>query len=639
MLKLFPPDSDVTILDAVYRRPRKDETTGKWSDCNMTILYKDNITGLKHHEVINKPPYEFYVANDDVYVPHHLFFIEKEKVHPVSCECNKIEKTIAELTGQTDLYYDNLNNGNKSANQLMHYHPRVFMSDMHPEDYYRFKFDRMYKNNVFNVKKAFFDIEVDGIDMLGDFPTADDSPINAVCLINLANNQVYSYLLRNPKNKSMVEFEQNLGPATFDKLKDTIMSKVGGYKKYHRYGLDKLEYNVFFYDEEVHLIQDLFIGINTLEPDFLLAWNMSFDVPFIINRLRHLGFNPADIMCHPDYEFKEAMYYIDERNFDEFAERGDFARISSNTIYLDQMIQFASRRKGQSAFKSMKLDDIGKAVAGIGKVDYHHICNSIVDLPYADYETFWIYNVLDVIVQVCVENKTNDVDYIFAKCLANNTRYSKGHRQTVYLANRATKSFFDMGYVIGNNVNKMNPPPTQKFKGAYVANPALVDNYSKLKLNGDSIDVYDNLDDFDYARLYPSVIQEFNMAANTQIGKIFMDKEIHDKENPFGDIRYDRGGAFIEDLQSHVYLEFGSRWLHLADYSTLIDDIKEFYTTQMTPSGPLEISSDGLIKPLIQINGLQTPLTRMDNLTKPLIRFIPSDFTKINEELDRKGIR
>lgn len=638
MLKMFPENSDITILDAIYRKPRKDDTTGKWSNSNMTILFKDNLTGLKHHEVINKPKYNFYVANDDVYVPHHLFFIEKEKVHEVSCECNKIEKTIAEITGQNNIYYDNINNGNSYANRIMHYHPRVFLSDMYPEDYYRFEFSKKYQNNTIPVNKAFFDIEVDGINMIGDFPTPEDSPINAVCLINLANNQVYSYLLRNSKNQSMVNFENNLGKATFDKLKQTIIDKVGGYKKFCRYKLDKLEYNVMFYDDEIQLIQDLFIGINTIEPDFLLAWNIAFDLPFIMNRIAYLGYNPADIICHPDFEFKEAMYYIDERHMDDPAQRGDFARISSNTIYLDQMIQFASRRKGQSAFKSMKLDDIGKAVAGIGKVDYHHICNNIVDLPYKDYETFWIYNVLDVIVQVCIESKTNDVDYIFGKCLANNTRYAKGHRQTVYLANRAAKSFYNMGYILGNNVNKANPKPDSKFAGAYVANPSLVSNYSKLKLNGYAIDVYDNLDDFDYTSLYPSVIREFNMAPNTQIGKLFIDNEIHAKENMFGNPKFDRGGAFIEDLQSNVFLEFGSRWLHLGDYSDLIDDTKEFYTTQMMPSGPIEMDYEGRIKPIIRGNNLlMNPISRDTKLVKPIVRYsTPPDFNTIITNINNK---
>lgn len=636
MLKLFQPNANITVLNTVYKRPSKDETTGKWNESTMTVLYKDNLTGLKHHEVIKRPTYEFYMANDDVYVPHHLFFIEKENVHPVKAECNMIEKKIAELTGQTDLYYENINNGNKSANQMMHYHPRVFMSDMHPEDHYRFKFDQLYTNDICTIKKGFIDIEVDGKNMLGDFPTAEDSPINAVCYIDLAHNSVRSYLLRNPDNPSMVGFEHSFGQAKFEKLIQVIMDKVGGYKQFHRYGLDKLEYSTMFYDEEIALIQDIFVDINRLEPDFLLAWNMAFDIPFIMNRLRHLGYDPAEIMCHPSYENKEASYYIDERNFDTSAERGDFARISSNTIYLDQLIQFESRRKGQSAFKSMKLDDIGKAVAGIGKVDYHHITPNLVDLPYVDYETFWIYNVLDVIVQVCIEHKTGDVDYVYGKCIANNTRFNKTHRQTVYLANRASKSFFNMGYIIGNNVNKSNPKPTEKFKGAYVADPKLVDNYAKLKLNGDAIDVYDNGNDYDYERLYPSTLQEFNMASNTQIGKLIIDRPINPNENPFGDLKYDRGGAYIEDLQSHIYLEFGTRYLNLASYDVLIDDVKEFFTTQMTPSGALGFTSDGLIKPLFKYNGLRVPLTTKTNLINPFIRFTPSDFTRLNQHFEER---
>ena len=83
MLKRFPIGSNLTILDSIYRRPIRDESTGKWSKPSMTIVYKDNITGRKHHEVIEDPKFEYWIANDDVEVPHHLFFIEKEKAHVI----------------------------------------------------------------------------------------------------------------------------------------------------------------------------------------------------------------------------------------------------------------------------------------------------------------------------------------------------------------------------------------------------------------------------------------------------------------------------------------------------------------------------------------------------------------------------
>ena len=72
-------------------------------------------------------------------------------------------------------------------------------------------------------------------------------------------------------------------------------------------------------------------------------------------------------------------------------------------------------------------------------------------LPWLDYITFVLYNIFDVIVQKCIEYKTQDLEYIFAKCIVNNTSYKKGHRQTVYLINRMTKEFDKLGFVIGNN--------------------------------------------------------------------------------------------------------------------------------------------------------------------------------------------
>ena len=70
----------------------------------------------------------------------------------------------------------------------------------------------------------------------------------------------------------------------FAELKAFIREQVGGWKNEKRFGLDKLNYNFHFYKEEdeIKLIQDLFIAINTYRPDFILAWNMAFDIPYIM---------------------------------------------------------------------------------------------------------------------------------------------------------------------------------------------------------------------------------------------------------------------------------------------------------------------------------------------------------------------
>ena len=115
-----------------------------------------------------------------------------------------------------------------------------------------------------------------------------------------------------------------------------------------------------------NLIADLFNLINNKKPDFILAWNMAFDIPYIIDRIKMLGYDPASILSHPDFKFKHCEYFVDRtEKFDELAERGDNACITSYTVFLDQMIHFASRRKGGEKFLNYKLDYIGENVAKV----------------------------------------------------------------------------------------------------------------------------------------------------------------------------------------------------------------------------------------------------------------------------------
>ena len=48
-------------------------------------------------------------------------------------------------------------------------------------------------------------------------------------------------------------------------------------------------------------------------------------------------------------------------------------------------------------------------LVGEGKLDYSDICNHIRDLPEADYVRFLAYNIRDVLTQVKIEEKTNDI--------------------------------------------------------------------------------------------------------------------------------------------------------------------------------------------------------------------------------------
>lgn len=586
----YPAGSDLTILDARYHYPKKNEETGKWSKDSITIIYRDNKTGEKKHYDIIEPEYTYYVLKDGFDPGYNLFFTEEKNVRPITCKYKDLSKSLAEQLGCLDYYYDCIKSGNKENVRLLTTDYRILESDIGINNFYRMKFKRTYTDEYIQPTRAFLDIEADTRYMAGDFPEMGECPINAVSYLEYESKELTTVLYDDGKNPLIKEFAKSLNQKAFNQeFKELLKYALGGENKVKSFGLENIKTRVAIYHDELSMLIDLFKYINARRYDFVLAWNMGFDVPYIIARLKNLGVDPRDVICDPDFKIKECNYFIDEMHYDIHAQRGDFADISAYPIYLDQLIQFASRRKGQSVYQSMKLDDIGYEVAGVRKLDYSDITTNISDLPYLDYRTFVKYNMMDVIVQYCIENKTNDISYVFNKALQNCTEYRKVHRQTIYLANRAVMCFYDYGhYICGNNVNKFKSGPRFKYEGAFVSNPTLVSNKVKDKIGNTPINRARNAIDFDFKALYPSIAREYNLAPNTQIGFINIPEQVYENENIVHNDKYTRSGAYIEDLTSDNYIEFCHRWFHLANFKELYEDIMEYFSNNELPFYDIE---------------------------------------------------
>jgi len=620
MISGYKDGSDLTIMNATYHYGRKDES-GKFKKDNMTIVFKDNETGKKDFRTMYEPKYTYYKTDETV--GYNQFFIDRDKVTPITVPFKDLDKSIAEQTGRLEEFYDNIKCGNRRGNRRLHLDERVFGSDLNINNFYRKEFGDKYINDIRSVTKSYIDIEANIKHMRGDFPELGECPINAVSLFVENTNTLYTFILRENDNPLIKQFEDELATSDFiGEFKTFLEKNVGGWKKLIKYKLDKMDIKLIFYDDEVDMLANIFRMINILQPDFVLAWNMGFDIPYIIERLKILGVDPRKVICHPDFPETYCEYIVDEMHKSMPEQRGDFADISSYSVYLDQLIQFASRRKGQSAFASLKLDDVGEAVCGVRKLSYKHITNDLAELPYLDFKTFIMYNMMDVMVQKCIEESTSDINYVFGKAIANSTMYQKAHRQTVYLANRAVTSFLSNNNVIaGNNINKFNEKPTGKYPGAFVADPLNISDKPKSKINGTPVAVYKDANDFDYKRLYPSLAQEFNMAPNTQIGMIQLPDQIYWNENPLKNEKFSRAGTFVENLASHNYLEFSRRWMNLGSYEDVYDDIVEYFTLKKTPNnGTLDLNlSRGIrdiafrIKPgeLLQIAERHTGLIKI----------------------------
>lgn len=582
-IKGYKDGDNISLLNTIYHRPKK-QIDGKYDNGSIDIIYKDMNTGEKKIQHIDDPEYTYYIVNEGVPVDYNKLFIEKNQVHPIICKYRELKKSIAENTNNLDFFYDNLKTGNYKENERLLYIPSIFNADMDIEDYYRWLFDRTYKNDPFQPTKMYFDIEVDNMEINGDFPEPGQCTINAVSIIDETDKQVYTLLLENYKNPQIQQFKltQNI----INELKEFVITNVGGYDKALLFDILDYNFNIIYYDEEINLIVDFFNLINIKKRDFIMAWNIAFDLPYLIARIEKLGYDPEEIICHKDFSVKEAKYKIVKNlKKDKFEERSDYAQVSCYSIYIDQLITFASRRKGQRAIANFKLDYVGMIIAGVRKLDYSHITTRLHELPYKDYKTFVFYNVMDTFVQLCIEKMVSDIDYVYGKSLSTNTRVSKVHRQTTYLVNRGIKDFWDMNYIMGNNVNGKNEK--EGFVGAYVADPTLVSDKPKMKINGVPVLITDNNVDFDYKALYPSIIDENNMAPNTQHGKILFSEQIDPKENRYNNSTFNRVVWFIEDYTSKDWLNFCSRYLNLASYEEMYDEIYKYFTTVISPRGML----------------------------------------------------
>lgn len=600
LIPSYPLGSDLVILDATYHFPNKQQVESYngvktvYTPDTMTIVYKDNATGKKGIEVIEKPNYVFYMLKNNIPTPNYdMFFTDMKNLDEIKCKYRDVNKAIAEKLDQyegttkyTDLFKKNIRDGNYRANMEFQKSRRVFGSDIPINDFYRMRFTEQYKNTETPVSRAYLDIEVDVKLSPTDFPTNGNCPINAISYFEHDTKRLFTFLLNqkdvNPKSN---EFCTTVDNHAFNEEFKDFLNETLGSEKVKDFKLENIQTKVLVYNDELTLLKDLFGYINYTKPDFLMVWNMSFDIPFIINRIIALGGNPKEIMCiHDINPLYENCSYIVDSDHEDFATKGDYADITSYTVYLDQLIQFASRRRGGAQYRSYSLDYIGNEMAGVQKLHYENIAANVMDLPYNDYRTFVKYNMMDVLVQYCIEFKADDILYVFDKALLNCTEYKKVHRQTIYLSNRATIMFKNFGdYVLGNNLNKFKPKPTVKYEGAYVADPCKFGDKYKDKVNGIPIMRASNAIDFDFTRLYPSITQEYNMAPNTEIGYIKIPDKIYEAENATHNEKYTRSGQFVEDMTSECDIEFAHRWFNLASFKEAYADIIEYFNTEESP--------------------------------------------------------
>lgn len=639
-MKGYEDGANLTVMNVMYQRPRKDPDNPKayLPDC-IYVVYKDNDTGLKHVDISENPIYTYYIAKPEIQIPYNLEWIEIEKVNPVTCSYKDIKKSIAKETGNLQLYIENIKNKQFKMNDIFFAHPRVFGADMNILNYTRMQFAATYQNPVCPISIAYYDIENDIIDALTDEVHIGESPINVASIYFDANKTVYSFILRNDRNPLIQKFEDNIvsNYEAYKIMMNTfIRENIGSEEKTKKYKLNDLNLSVGFFDTELEFIISFFSVLKQLSPDLAVAYNASYDLPYLIERIKENGANPLPIISDAEFDEDHQFYYyfVDKEMYNDYEERKDYVVMSSKITWIDQMIVYASRRKGQNAISSFSLDNVANHECKVRKLEWKHITKRFRDFPYTDFESFWLYNINDTIVQACLEAQTEDLRYMFNNVIEMNTPYQKIFRQTNYLSTKGMEFYHDHeGVIMGNNLNRFGTKPDVKFPGAFVAKPILISDRNKVKCKGYAIMKFLNGNDFDYKALYPSLMREFNMSISTQIGMIEM------SDPPFKPIDYLRlgaGGHYSEDLASYNFIQFAHRWLKLPDVEQMLLDLKYYFTHMRTPQYKINRG----VEPTLPMDKSHKSVMGFVDKTKPLVINPPMpQWVKDKTDQIRKGIQ
>lgn len=571
----LPHSKDHLLLNVFYHRPDW-ESPGKHD--YASIVFKDVNTGRKWIQTIEDPRYMMYIVKPQYRdYTHYPSYMQLDRCDQKIVKFKNIINEIIKVGGKKLADYKEwCNKNNKSAKKNLHHYPYVLATDYPYTNYFRCEWMLHYHDYdmQYSLTKVFADIEVDGIDAPG-FPTADICPINAVAVVDAETKTVHSFLLRNPENPLIEQFERNL-PNFIDKCHKTFDESYG-----------ELNYEIHMYDTEIDMITEVFRLFNTLARDFILFWNMAFDIPYFIDRIKALGHDPMKIMCDPEF-IRDELYYRKDHRHHDFKTKNDVFTCTSKSVYLDQMSQYIKIRKARSELKTVRLNAIAKAELNDEKLDYSDEAN-IKTLPYENYELFVLYNIKDTLLQYGIEMKTHDIDNVFQRSLINATQYESAFSQTILLKNRAYLSYYKQGFIIGNNNNidygnrgfdndaadKDEDEDEEGFAGALVGDPMLNEKVGVEILGRPSKFIFSRVIDYDFSSMYPNITITHNIGTVPMIGKIQLEgfgQYNTDPDNVF----YDEGQVFLEDYLSKDYSFIGNRYFGLPTGEELIKEFGQY---------------------------------------------------------------
>lgn len=466
-------NSNLMMLRTYYDSGSKDYST---PDDVLDFVYKDIDTGKIYVESIYNPKIEIWIVKSQYRdFNNYKNFISKDK-----CDCylmtykNRFSE-IGKILGCT-------------ASEAK-YSVYAFQSDMDIEHFYIMQFYKEYgcKNDTKPLSLGFSDIESDIINCEG-FAEPGQAPTNAISYFNESTKVMYTFICIqdniphvSESNKKYSYYEELR--SNFKKQTSYFMDHLEEFKNECRNNFEEsygnIEYKILIFEDELSMHKAYWKILEKNQNDYLFFWNAPYDVSNLIERPRVLGADPNDIIVCPEFGNRNVYWHSD--NNPTVHKRKHIFNTYTKTSIMDQMVNYAGIRSGKGKLPSVKLNAIAKTELEDEKLDYSEYGN----IKFFCYEDFWkfiLYNIKDVLLQVGIERKTHDADYIYSVMTNSALKISEIFTSTIVVGNDL-RLFVDINknMVMGPNKNKLYKQPKteeqkklekkNKFAGAFVMSP------------------------------------------------------------------------------------------------------------------------------------------------------------------------
>lgn len=278
--------------------------------------------------------------------------------------------------------------------------------------------------------------------------------------------------------------------------------------------------NFFGSNNELEIIDWIFKKIHESEIDFVTIWNMGYDIPYLLDRIKFRQGNELDIMAHPDIpkRYKRVEWRADTAKIAHITDRWDWFTTTGHVQFIDAMCLYSRIRKVKGRDISYKLDYISKLILGIGKLDIGNTNNHAI-LQETAFPAYIAYNIVDVILMILMEDVNEDVATLCS--LIGNSKLSDFNKQTVQLKNMFYEYCRSKKCVPGTVGSKMMMWYDKLIpsSGGAVLSPLRARNTGVAILEESDIPtaLHKGVLDIDVSSQYPSTAAAFNIAKQTKL--------------------------------------------------------------------------------------------------------------------------